>query len=104
MNSWIDLKALWEIVVVGLIAGAGLPALFAIGMVALSQSGGGRARVQTAGADADPATAVSSTGESDRLVGGSVPGMIAAAFCFLIVLAAIGWGIYAIYQAGHPHK
>jgi hypothetical protein len=30
--------------------------------------------------------------------------MIAGALCFLIVLAAIGWGIYAIYQSGHPHK
>jgi hypothetical protein len=95
MNSWINLTALWQIVVVGLIAGAGLPALFAIGMVALSQSGGGR--VQTAGADGE-------TTDSDSLIGGSAPGMIAAAVCFLIVLAAIGWGIYAIYQAGHPHK
>jgi hypothetical protein len=92
MNSWIDLTALWQIVVVGLIAGAGLPALFAIGMVAISQSGSGRA--QTAGADSDT---------SDTLVGGSVPGMIAGGVCFLIVLAAIGWGIVAIYQAGHPH-
>jgi hypothetical protein len=92
MNSWIDLTALWQIVVVGLIAGAGLPALFAIGMVAISQSGRGRA--QTAGADADT---------TDTLVGGSVPGMIAGGLCFLIVLAAIGWGIVAIYQAGHPH-
>jgi hypothetical protein len=95
MNSWINLTALWQIVVVGLIAGAGLPALFAIGMVALSQNGGGR--VQTAGADGE-------TTDSDSLIGGSAPGMIAAAVCFLIVLAAIGWGIYAIYQAGHPHK
>ena len=29
MNDWINLTALWQIVVVGLIAGAGLPALFA---------------------------------------------------------------------------
>ena len=36
MNSWIDLHALWQIVVVGLLAGAGLPALFAVGLVALS--------------------------------------------------------------------
>ena len=28
--------------------------------------------------------------------------MIAGALCFLIVLAAIGWGSHAIYQAGHP--
>jgi hypothetical protein len=27
---------------------------------------------------------------------------MAAAFCFLVVLAAIGWGIYEIYQIGHP--
>jgi hypothetical protein len=95
MNTWIDLKALWEIVVVGLIAGAGLPALFAIGMVALSLPGGNRA--QTAGAGSE-------TVESDSLVGGNVLGMIAGAICFLIVLAAIGWGIYEIYQSGHPHK
>ena len=94
MNSWINLTALWQIVVIGLLAGAGLPALFAIGMRVLSLPGG--ARAQTAGADDRP--------DSDVLVGGSVPGMIAAALCFLIVLAAIGWGICAIYQAGHPHK
>ena len=91
MNSWIDLTALWQIVVVGLIAGAGLPALFAIGMRMLSLPGG--ARAQTAGSD---------SADSDTLVGGSVPGLITGALCFLIVLAAIGWGIWAIYQAGHP--
>ena len=91
MNSWIDLTAIWQIVVVGLIAGAGLPALFAIGMRMLSLPGG--ARAQTAGSD---------SADSDTLVGGSVPGLITGALCFLIVLAAIGWGIYAIYQAGHP--
>jgi hypothetical protein len=93
MNSWINLTALWEIVVVGLVAGAGLPALFAVGVRLLGLRGG--ARAQTAGAD---------TTNSDTLVGGSVPGMIGAAICFLIVLAAIGWSIYAVYQSGHPHK
>ena len=28
--------------------------------------------------------------------------MIIAVICFLIVLAAIGWGIFEIYQSGHP--
>lgn len=91
MNDWTNLTALWQIVVVGLIAGAGLPALFAIGMRMLSLPGG--ARAQTAGAQSE---------DSDTLVGGSTAGLIAGALCFLIVLAAIGWGIYAIYQAGHP--
>ena len=35
--SWINLSAIWKIVVFGLIAGAGLPALFAVGMYSLSK-------------------------------------------------------------------
>jgi hypothetical protein len=85
--NWINLTALWQIVVVGLIAGAGLPALFAVGLIALSMPGSRRA--QPAGAD------------SDSVFGGSVIGMALAALCFAIVLAAIGRGIVAIYQAGH---
>jgi hypothetical protein len=92
MNSWINLTALWQIVVLGLVAGAGLPALFAIGLRALGLRGPRAASADGASAD------------SDTLLGGSVPGMVAGALCFLIVLAAIGWGIFAIYQSGHPHK
>jgi hypothetical protein len=62
--SWINLTALWQIVVLGLVAGAG--------------SG------------------------SEASVGGNPVGIAAAGFCFLIVLAAIGWGIWAIWVAGHP--
>ena len=36
------------------------------------------------------------------MVGGNPVGLVTAAFCFLVVLAAIGWGIYEIYQIGHP--
>jgi hypothetical protein len=86
--SWINLSAIWKIVVFGLLAGAGLPALFAIGLYSLSRG----PRTQTAGAGAD----------SDALVGGSMVGMVIAAICFLVVLAAIGWGIYEVYQIGHP--
>jgi hypothetical protein len=88
--SWINLTALWKIVVFGLIAGAGLPALFAGGLYALSL---GPKRVRAAGADG---------GDSDVLVGGSVVGMVIAAIAFLVILAAIGWSIYEIYQIGHP--
>ena len=84
--SWINLTAIWKIVVFGLVLGAGLPALFAVGLFSLSKG----PRAQTAGAD------------SDVLVGGSLAGMLIAAVCFLVVLAAIGWGIYEVYQIGHP--
>jgi len=89
--GWINLQALWKIIVFGLIAGAGLPAIFAGGLYALSQ--GPRTRV--AGADG-------TYSDSDALVGGSAIGMVLAAIAFLIVLAAIGWGVYEVYQIGHP--
>jgi hypothetical protein len=95
--SWFNVTDFWKTVVYGLIAGAGLPALFAIGLSALSRG----PRVATAsggsgaGSDADA---------SDTVVGGSIVGMIVAAICFLIILAAIGWGIHYIYVSGHPAK
>jgi hypothetical protein len=85
--SWINLTALWKIVVFGLLAGAGLPALFAFGLRALSWPG---SRVQTAGAD------------SDHLVGGNLVGMVIAAIIFLIILAALGWCVFEVYEIGHP--
>jgi hypothetical protein len=84
---WINFTALWQIVALSLLAGAGLPALFAIGLRALSLNGGGTATTE---------------GPSDKLVGGNPTGLIAGGVCFLIVLGAIGWGIWAIYEAGHP--
>jgi hypothetical protein len=95
--SWINLSALWKIVVYGFLLGACLPALFAVGLRALALPGGGR--VQTAGAGADSGSGSGSG--SDQLVGGNVLGMIIAAIIFLIILAAVGWGIYEIYKLGH---
>ena len=88
---WINWTALWQIVVLGLVAGAGLPALFAIGLRTLALPGGSRAK--TAGADG---------AESDAIVGGSMVGLIIGGRCFLIVLAAIGWSVWAIYESGRP--
>ena len=84
MNQWIDYKALWEIVVIGLLAGAGLPALFAIGMRALATPARGQPR---------PA--------GRELIGGDRTGSAIAALCFLVVLGAIGYGIYIIVASGH---
>jgi hypothetical protein len=90
---WVNGAALWKILVFGLVAGAGLPSLFAGGLYALSL-GPHRARATAAGVDGGS--------DSDVLVGGSIAGIVIAALCFLIVLAAIGWSIYEIYQIGHP--
>ena len=81
MNDWIDLHALGQIIGIGLICGAGLPALFAVGLRAL---GSGNPDAATAGQS------------GDRLVGTNPLGKAVAAVCFAVVLAAIGWGIYLI--------
>jgi hypothetical protein len=85
--SWINLTAIWKIVVFGLVLGAGLPSLFAVGLVALSKG---------------PKAQTADGAESDAIIGGNPVGIVVAAICFLAVLAAIGWGIYEVYQIGHP--
>ena len=75
MNSWINLTALWKIVVLGLAAGAGLPAIFAIGLRALNPRPAAAGEQAQAGGTASPI------------------GIVAAAVCFAVVLSAIGWGI-----------
>lgn len=87
MTGWINLRAIWEIVVVGLLAGAGLPAIFALGLRALGRPGKGHVAVS-----------------DDELVGGSRAGIAIAAACIAIVLAAIGYGIYIIVLSGHGAK
>ncbi|MBO1414900.1 hypothetical protein [Streptomyces sp. FH025] len=77
MNSWIDLDAVWKIVLVGLLTGAGLPALFALGLRLLNPSG-----------PAGEPTA-------DRPTAGPVA-LVLAGLIFAVVLTAIGWGIAVI--------
>jgi hypothetical protein len=85
--SWINLQAIWKIVVFGLVLGAGLPSLFAVGLFSLSKG---------------PRQTATEGGDSDVVVGGNPLGILAAALCFLIILAAIAWGIYEVYKIGHP--
>lgn len=85
MSDWINFDALWKIVVVGLLAGAGLPALFAIGLRLLSLPDGGTVATLSAG--------------DDRIYGGNPAAAAVAAVCFAVVLAAVGWGIHSIVSS-----
>lgn len=95
--SWINYQALWKIVVYGLIAGAGLPALFAVGLRTLAWPG---SRVQTAAVGVGGGTAGGA--DDDHLYGGNVLGLIIAVIIALAILAALGWSVYEVYQIGHP--
>jgi hypothetical protein len=87
MTDWIDLNALTKILIGGLLCGAGLPALFALGLRALHL--GARQPVSTGGEPVADRSA-------DRIVGDNPVGIGLAVVCFAVVLAAIGWGIYWI--------
>jgi hypothetical protein len=95
MNDWINLSALWQIVVVGLLAGAGLPALFAVGLRFLNMPG---SQVATAGAGGGAGAHHEVRGHADEetVYGGNPMGLVVAGICFAIILAAIGYGIYLI--------
>jgi hypothetical protein len=84
--SWINLSAIWKIVVFGTLAGPACPPCSPSACAPWSC----RAADADAGAD------------SDHVYGGNVPGLVIAVICFLIILAALGWGIYEVYQIGHP--
>lgn len=90
MDSWINLHALWKILVVGMLAGAGLPVIFAIGLRALSAAPHGASTTSRAGGSSV------AVGDDDAVYGGNVLGLLAACACFAVVLAAVGWGIYSI--------
>jgi hypothetical protein len=102
VNQWINFSALAKIVIGGLICGAGLPALFALGLRALHM-GAPAAVPALAGAGAGQGTSsteqASAEGDDDRLAGGSRLGMVLAGICFLVVLGAVVWGIYLIVAA-----
>jgi hypothetical protein len=93
VDTWINLHALWKIIVIGLLAGAGLPALFAVGLRALAMRPAGATTSASNGA------AAATTASDESVYAGNPVGLVIAGVCFLAVLAAIGWGIYSIVAA-----
>ncbi len=74
-----ELQALWQILVVGLVLGAGLPALFALGIRSLNSG-----RVAVAGG---------LDGQDTRA---STAGTIGAWLCFAVCILAVAFGIVVI--------
>jgi hypothetical protein len=74
--------ALWQVLVVGLLLGAGIPALFSIGMRSLE-----RGRV--------PAPAGATNASTDGTVAGPA-GKVGAVVCFGVCILAVVFGIVVI--------
>jgi hypothetical protein len=80
-NLGFALEGAWQVLAVGLLLGAGLPAVFALGIRSLAWGTGGAAEVA---ADAPPHPV----------------GRVLAGLCFLVVVVGIGAGLYVILAAG----
>jgi hypothetical protein len=80
-NLGFALEAAWKVLVVGLVLGAGLPAVFAVGVRSMAWGAGGSAEV----ALESPPHAI---------------GRAAAGLCFAVVLAGIALGLTIIIAAG----
>jgi hypothetical protein len=78
-SGYVDWGAMWKILVIGLVAGAGLAAVYSIGLVALSASG-----YLSKVADGAPARR-------------NVLALVAAAVCLLIVVAGVVYGVHEIF-------
>jgi hypothetical protein len=81
----LTLEGAWKVLLAGLVFGAGLPALFAVGIRSMAFGAGGDAEVHAAGRP----------GPAPHVVG-----QILGYLCFAIVLAAAGLGITYIVATG----
>jgi hypothetical protein len=83
-NVSLALQAAWKVLLIGVILGAGLPALFATGVRSLAYGQGGDAErhAGSAGPSVHPA------------------GKVLAGICFAVVLVAVGLGITYIVVTG----
>ncbi len=84
-NLSLALEGAWRVLVVGLLLGAGLPAVFALGIRSLGMAGGGNS--STVGDDPVDAPA-------------SAIGKTLATLCFLLVLVGVALGITFIIASG----
>jgi len=93
MSEFIQLDALLQVVVAGAIVGAGLPALFALGVRLLAPAGGAALAVEGAPSGTDAAGPTTARPTGVRLAG--------AVVCFGAVVAACAVGIWFLASGGH---
>ncbi|MEP7331822.1 MAG: hypothetical protein ABI692_07005 [Terracoccus sp.] len=84
-NLSLALEGAWRVLIVGLLLGAGLPAVFALGIRSLGMAGGGNA---------------STVGEDPVDAPASAIGTTLATLCFLLVLVGVALGITFIVASG----
>lgn len=94
--SFIEWGALGQVLVAGLIVGAGIPALFALGLRLLAGT--------TAAPDARTAPAPGKDGDAPRTIAIARPSparLAGAIACMGVVVGAIAYGLVFLVSGGH---
>jgi hypothetical protein len=84
-NVQFALEGAWKVMVAGLVLGAGLPLLFALGIRSLAYGAGGEAEVHESGVTAPTRHPI---------------GTVLGWFCFIVVLLGVALGILYIVVTG----
>ncbi|MFD7025777.1 hypothetical protein [Promicromonospora sukumoe] len=100
MSEFIEWGALGQVLVAGVLVGAGIPALFALGLRLLAGSAQDREDA------ARQAQAQARTTEDGRPVAVAIPRpgparMAGAVLCLTLVVAAVGTGLFVVVSGGH---
>ncbi|QCW51096.1 hypothetical protein FE634_13030 [Nocardioides dongxiaopingii] len=82
-NIGFALEGAWQVLLIGLLLGAGLPAVFALGIRSLAHGAGGAAETVQGGHAAPHPV-----------------GRLGAAVCFAVVLAGVALGITIVVASG----
>jgi hypothetical protein len=82
MDEWIDLAALGRVLLASLLGGAGLVAVFSLGLVGLSEHEGRLRSGSHAGGR-----------------GGSPVGLAVAGGCFVVVIAGVALGLWTMLKS-----
>lgn len=98
MSEFIEWGALGQVLVAGVLVGAGIPALFALGLRLLAGSAQDREDAAKA--------AQARTTEDGRPVAVAIPRpgparLTGAILCLALVVAAVGTGLFVVVSGGH---
>ncbi|GAA2226825.1 hypothetical protein GCM10010413_22690 [Promicromonospora sukumoe] len=98
MSEFIEWGALGQVLVAGVLVGAGIPALFALGLRLLAGSAQDREDAARA--------AQARTTEDGRPVAVAIPRpgparMAGAVLCLALVVAAVATGLFVVVSGGH---
>ena len=94
MSDFIEWGALGQVLVAGVLVGAGIPALFALGLRLLTGTTADAAPVADPGAAPEPGAATTTPRPTPLRLAGAI-------LCLVVVVGAVATGLFVVVSGGH---